>query len=315
MLRLASFSALTTGLTFAFATTAPAQEIQKLQLATKLSIIDTTFKSCPNGPADRTITVGELTKLEGSLQAWQGSFAAPVPVNHTAHVFYGDGDATCPRMWVTDFALNAGTKGKWADGTAVTKFDAWSQIGDRSRTGLFENTLTSSSLLTTEQQTSCKAQGHKFNGTSYPTEGACDDVIAKDICSRILHRVVLTWKKHGTADRLVTYTGMHGFVWDGTTCTVSSRFAFSIFDAAYAPKAGDGYRTLPIPAGATDEYRVASQALLFTKPITDQSPNAAAHGQPAADSQFLFNPKMYSPSTNPLVEQLPVRHVIDPSRN
>ena len=122
-------------------------------------------------------------------------------------------------------------------------------------------------------------------------------------------------KKAGTTERKVVMTSMQGFVWDGTTCTVSSRFSFNIFDPTYTPTATDGYRTLPVVGGGPDEYRVAGQAILFTKPITDQSSNAASHGKSTGDALFLFNPNMYPPSTNPAVEQFPVRNVLEPSNS
>ncbi len=282
------------------------------QLVQQFTVIDRTFKSCPLAVPDRTVAALDLTKPEGAGQAWQGSLA-PAPPVQTKPIYYGPSDASCPEMWVTDFTVNASTTGKWPDASPVTKVLPWSQIGDISRSGLFESALTSSSLLTKAQQSACSTPPHAFQGKNYATEGACNSVIAVDICSKLLQRMVIMWKKHGTTNRVVTQTLMRGFLWDGNTCSASSRFSFNIFDPPYVPVANDGYRTLPVPGGATDEYRVASQALIMSKPITDHSSNAAMNGKSTPDAMFLFNPVAYPPSTNPVAQELPVRNVLQPT--
>jgi hypothetical protein len=295
----------------------PSTGIGPITPVAPMLFIDYSFKSCVLATPDKVITALDLTKTEGTHQAWQGSLASPVPLGSKSHLFYGLADPKCPRMWVTDFAVSSSTIAKQTTGTSYPKIDPYFLAGDRERSGKWAklNQLDENELLTSVERGGCDATPHTYKGTTYDTKQKCYNAASKEVCSRLLRHSVAAFKKDGSPDFKVYTSSWGGFLWDGTFCAPSVRFSYQIFDPTYnmSNAAADGLRALPIPNGRHDVYRVSANLLLYTKPLTVQDGNAADHGQSTADAMFLYNPKMYPPSQNPLVEQLPVEAVLQPS--
>ncbi|MFO0734689.1 MAG: hypothetical protein U0270_02365 [Labilithrix sp.] len=290
------------------------------QTIQKIEITDKTFVGCLRSAPDKVVSASDLTKLEGSTPAWKGSLAAPVPGGASSpRIYYGDGNAACPRMWIADFLVTASTTGKWPDATAVKLLQPTVEPGDRQRSGAY-GSLARTTLLSDGERAACKGPSHAFGDKTFPDANACETAAAKDICGRLLRRTVTAWKKDGTASFQPVRSSFDGYLWNGTFCEPSSGFSFhllpgdtKLYDPTNAP--ADGYRAIPVAAGHTDVYRVAMSLTLYRRSITIQDGNANSSGKPDGTAQFLFNPNLYPPSGNPPAEQFPIRALLSPSKN